>query len=130
MRCAIEKTVQNGIRNLISEDGTNYKFVKFKDGVKAYDGKSIDKLYAIENIEQELGIPLEILFKALKDGIYYDYEHREPGDVSFRFCYKELIVRYTCHGETDYDYLELRDYGETWALTKKELEAEKNDRKN
>ena len=87
---------------------------------------SIQKLGQLEDIEQELGIPLEVLFKALKEGIYWDYKHREPEDVSFRLCYKELIVRYSCFGETDYEYLELKDYGFTWALTREELENAKD----
>ena len=93
-----------------------------------YPNENIDneeifnKLGKLEDIEQELGIPLEVLFKALKDGIYWDYKHREPEDVSFRLCYKELIVRYSCFGETDYEYLELKDYGKTWSLNEEELE--------
>ena len=82
----------------------------------------VEKLGKLEDIEEKLGIPLEVLFKALKDGVYYDYKHREPEDIAFRLCYKELIVRYTCFGEIDYDYLEFKDYGKTWALTEEELE--------
>ena len=85
-----------------------------------------NKLGRLENIEDELGIPLEVLFKALKEGIYYDHKHRNPESISFRFCCNDLIVEYTCFGCTDYDYLEIKDYGKTWALTKEELENAKD----
>jgi hypothetical protein len=56
-------------RNLVSEDGVNYQFVEYENNVKAYDGKPIDKLSKLEDLEDELGIPLEVLFKALLNGI-------------------------------------------------------------
>ena len=88
--------------------------------------RAIKKLGILEDIEEELGITLEVLFKALKEGIYYDHKHRNPESISFRFCCNDLIVEYTCFGCTDYDYLEIKDYGKTWALTKEELENAKD----
>ena len=57
-------------RNLISEDGVTYKYVGYVDNFKAFDGKPIDKLSKLEDLEDEVGIPLEVLFKALKNGIW------------------------------------------------------------
>jgi hypothetical protein len=115
-------------RNLVSKDGVNYQFVEFGNGVRAYDGKPIDKLYAIENIEEELGIPLEVLFKALKDGIYCV---RKEDERPYIYFYEKLkLVPYDDNyllSVYDEDYEEtfirnLKDYGKTWALTSEELE--------
>lgn len=136
-------------RNLISEDGINYRFVKLENGVNAYDGKPIDKLYAIENIEEEIGIPLEVLFKALKDGIWTKGGNYDPCflDATPNFI-KNLDLHIGYCGYSQYDseefdnYFEendalciftmdyeehnyvtrLKDYGKTWGLTKEELE--------
>lgn len=114
-------------RNLVSKDGVNYQFVELENGVNAYDGKPIDKLYAIENIEQELGIPLEVLFKALKEGIYRLYEEFEDEPpyiyyLAVDLCYDDANEKEWCLvGLTNTPYY-LKDYGKTWALTKEELE--------
>lgn len=78
----------------------------------------IQKLGQLEDIEQELGIDLVTLFKALKNGCYikpwaeikYSYEIRTGSDNINLFLLDE----------NDNDY-SLKDYGKTWALTKEEL---------
>ena len=101
-------------RNLVSEDGVNYQYVGYVDNFKAFDGKPIDKLCAIENIEEELGIPLEVLFKALKEGFYVRFvglpARRLPEYSRFDFYNKKI------------DECNIKDYGKTWALTREELE--------
>jgi len=76
-----------------------------------------NKLARLEDIEEELGIELIILFKALKNGVYYRNTQREinyADKVRLSFAYKTLVVdRHTCKY--------LTDYGKTWALTKGEL---------
>ena len=80
--------------------------------------KSItNKLGQLEDIEEELGIDLLTLFKALKNGVYYRDNQREINFAKksrLSFGSKTLIVdRHT--------YKYLTDYGKTWALTKGEL---------
>ena len=79
------------------------------------------KLGKLEDIEEELGISLEVLFKALKDGIYYDYD----GDI-IDFSYATLFNdEDDCEWYLTTDsatFVELKNYGKTWALTKEELE--------
>lgn len=112
-------------RNLISEDGINYQYVGYADNFKAFDGKPIEKLSKLEDIEQELGIPLEVLFKALKDGIYRLYEEFEDEPPYIYFSMVEL--GYDENKEEYYllrsgwDMYFLKDYGKAWALTKEEL---------
>lgn len=84
-----------------------------------------DKLFDLEDIEEELGIDLVTLFKALKNGIWVKY------DADFGFTGKPKIVikkdkcTEICLREKKWwiqenDFL-LKDYGKTWALTRKEL---------
>ena len=74
-----------------------------------------NKLRKYEAIEMDLGIPLEVLFKALKDGIYYDYD----GDI-IDFSYATLFNDeddcewyFTTDSAT---FVELKNYGKTWWL--------------
>ena len=74
----------------------------------------VEKLGKLEDIEQELGITLEVLFKALKDGIYYD-----DGD-NIDFSYTSLFNDeddcewyFTTDSAT---FVELKDYGTWWWL--------------
>lgn len=65
-----------------------------------------NKLGQIEDIEEELGVDLITLLKALENGFYYKYEHYgidfvEPNDD----CLEEILY----------------GYGKSWALTKEEL---------
>ena len=105
----------------------------------------LTKLGQLEDIEDELGIDLITLFKALKNGIwtkggyYSDQLEKEPSFVErpeigmCRF-YDECDENYNTllHDENvmciySYNYeimirqTRLKDYGKTWALTKEEL---------
>ena len=81
----------------------------------------------IKNVEEELGIDLITIFKALKSGFYYRKEgaivHISKDDLLLRsgaihFIGKGLIFAGL--------FLPFKDYGKTWALTKEELENESN----
>lgn len=78
-----------------------------------------EKLKQLENIEEELGIDLITLFKALKNGIIMDdveyYTFLTYDEVTNSYCFK-------CGGWGKYF---LKDYGKTWALSKEELEEYK-----
>lgn len=83
---------------------------------------AIDKLGKIEDIEEELGIDLITLFKALKQGYIY-YPINCPND-----CYKYKIEciymkpRIHLYVADGVGGCYMEDYGKTWALTKEELE--------
>ena len=78
------------------------------------------KLEQLEDLEEELGVELIILFKALRDGVFIN----EDGSV-----YKDYIKSIEhwpdCWGfisnEEDIEVF-FEDYGVTWALTSEELE--------
>ena len=109
---------------------------------------ALEKLSKIEDIEEELGIDLITLFKALKQKevyiresfcqevwghweinktllIYLDYVG--DNEAYDDFINKEWVLTFT-EWENGFDYHEmlvrLKDYGKTWALTKEELENE------
>lgn len=102
-----------------TKDGkeTHEKGVRIKDKVGGFE-----KLAKLEDIEEELGIDLVTLFKALKNGIYikelgnnypyWSFELRNTNGIG--------IVIWWGYFST----LFLKDYGKTWALTKEELENE------
>ena len=89
--------------------------------------KGIQKLGQLEDIEDELGIDLITLFKALKNGVYY-FTH----GTQLTKDYVWLVDNYMNIGARDklsYSFMTafekqtllFQDYGKTWALTKEEL---------
>ena len=102
-------------------------------------GKDLEQLEKYKSIEEELGIDLITLFKALKDGFYIKYNgeivHIFPDKhITINFWYKIINVFVPpkffidCKKGTNYlsetidEEYWFKDYGKTWALTKEELE--------
>lgn len=99
----------------------------YKKPLKAIE-KDLDKLARFKEIEDELGIDLIILFKALKNGFYYyAINSGEPNTIMFADPENESCsVEYYNKGNygiawagVDVAYIE--DYGKTWSLTREEL---------
>ena len=110
-------TENNDVKELMK--GFNYLPIdEYEDREQEWTKLALDKLGKLEDIEEELGIDLVILIKALKNGCYikpwaeikYSYEIRTGSDNINLFLLDE----------NDNDY-SLKDYGKTWALTKEEL---------
>lgn len=98
-----------------------------KDSVFTCDEKTFIKCYKklsqLEDIEEELGIDLITLFKALKNGVYA-YDHANNIDhmkiLSTFYDTKDMECQTDFDGDIfEYDFA---DYGISWALTKEELE--------
>ena len=106
---------------------------------KKNDTAIYEKLKSLEDIEEELGIDLITLFKALKDGFYIKYKgkivHIFPDKhITINFWYKTINVfippKFFIDCEKRRDYLSeaideeywFKDYGKTFALTREELE--------
>ena len=102
----------------------------------------VNKLGQLEDIEDELKIDLITLFKALKDGFYIKYNdkivHIFPDKhITINFWYKTINVFIPpkffidCKKGTDYlsetidEEYWFKDYGETWSLSREELEDDK-----
>ena len=94
---------------------TKVNYIEIKDKKLAEE-----KLCQLEDIEDELGIDLITLFKALKNGIVIKDEPLQnyPCSLNHNDIGWFLFVR--TDGVLGSYYL--KDYGKTWALTKEELE--------
>ena len=86
----------------------------------------VDKLGKLEDIEEELGIDLITLFKALKKGVYvkFDSYFGNIGELDIKIVKDNATG--VCYRNKKW-YLQeedtlVKDYGKTWALTKEELE--------
>ena len=99
--------------------------------------EAIDKLGELEDIEEELGIDLATLFKALEQGAWFvDKRNKNIFFAKCTLCSK-LDGKFECtqeemkfNGFIILEQLfglgyELKDYGKMWALTRKELETQK-----
>ena len=83
------------------------------------------KLGVLEDIEEELGTNLDVIFKALKNGVY-DIEKKQTRKISY---INKHFIGYIGdsigNGDADYPDIQycyrIKDYGITWALTKEEL---------
>lgn len=110
------------------EPRTNSMFpYKLKDEELSTKLDSIHKLGLLEDVEEEIGIDLITLFKALKNGIWYydDYGqllHEYVWWVS-NYLTVETHDKISSSFMTIYEnqILSFADYGKTWALTKEEL---------
>lgn len=103
--------------NFTCECGWNY--FEYGDGHL----EIFNKLGHLEDLEQELGIPLEVLFKALKDGIYRFYEEPEDEEKHIYYldpiiCYDEYKSCWLFFDDSTYNTYYLKDYGKTWWLEK------------
>lgn len=80
---------------------------------------AFSKLGKLEDIEDKFGIDLLVLAKAMMDGIY-DIKGRRKYPTSFlRFSDFFFQIK---DKDGNYGILRLyKDYGKTWALTRKEL---------
>ena len=114
---------------------TNKKCYRYEDFIFSLRNKLITpneidnsiykKLKILEDIEEELGIDLITLFKALIQMFVFHKENVKIELIGIHFksiksneLYLFGFVEDTVHAV----YLSLKDYGKTWALTKEELE--------
>lgn len=89
-----------------------------------------NKLFELENIEDELGVNLKTLFTALRNGMFasmYGEEVEKGTETIFikpekiEFCFLDKCLKYWWGLPCDVSIYYFRDYGKTWALTKDEL---------
>ena len=115
---------------LTEKDTNSLKYrLDMSDMFATIGGEVYEKLRPLEDIEDELGIDLITLFKALKTNkIFikadYDGESVMPcncfslglnGFANYYFYCQYGLVN------EEYAFYNLKDYGKTWALTKEEL---------
>ena len=84
----------------------------------------INKLGQLEDIEEDLGIDLITLFKALKKGVWVREQNTKEKEIVYERIRLNFLIK-------TLDFIEPRkeigigrnlfDYGDSWALTKEEL---------
>lgn len=85
--------------------------------------KAITKLGQLEDIEEELGIDLITLFKALKNGFWYKKENTIVYVSKNDYLLSSGAIHYVGKGLIFAGlFLYNKDYGKTWSLEKEELE--------
>ena len=107
-----------------------YRPTNFHTKIECYN-----KLGQLEDIEEELGIDLITLFKALKDGFYYtkphlisisklkykhEIYHTDTEAKELRKCNLGWCIGFI-NEKSKVELIPLKCYGKTWALTKEEL---------
>ena len=118
-------TKKEGVITQIDKDGniTKNDFIEVKDKDEAYK-----KLCQLEDIEQELGIDLITLFKALKYGVYY-YTSQKQLTHDYVWLYDNYIsvclrdkLSYSFLTCDEKQILSFKDYKTMWSLNREDLE--------
>ena len=86
----------------------------------------VHKLGVLEDLEEELGIDLITLFKALKQKHVFHKENVKIEILGIHIKSNELYLYGFAEDTTHTIYLSLKEYGKTWVLTRGELENEKD----
>ena len=81
----------------------------------------VHKLGVLEDLEEELGIDLIILFKALKQKYVFHEENLKIELLGLHIKSEELCLYGFVEDTTHAVYLSLKDYGKTWTITKEKL---------
>ena len=79
------------------------------------------KLKSLEDLEEELGIDLIILFKALKQKYVFHEENLKIELLGLHIKSDELYLYGFVEDTMHVVYLRLKDYGKTWTMTKEEF---------
>lgn len=109
-------------------------FYELKEGQEIYGEENGIRLVQIvgqyEDVKEELGIDLLTLFKALTDTIAIK---NKDGSIEEMWACPRFQISidkndsWILYGPVEeHKYVSIKDYGKTWALTKEELENEKN----
>ena len=115
---------------LTEKDGSYKEYVGDGNaitGIREWNNSLTQKLGQLEDIEDELGIDLVTLFKALKDGYYIkgcddEIYHVSRDNEFVREIYADYrSIIYIDIEDDTYGY-DFKKYGEYWALTREELE--------
>ena len=87
--------------------------------------KDLDQLEEYGKIEEEIGIDFITLSKILKQRFAYDNDQVKIELLGLHIKSDELYLYGFVEDTMQAVYLRLKDYGNSWALTREELEDEK-----
>ncbi len=92
-----------------------------------YNNDLWNKVKSIEDIEEELGVDITTLFKALKNGIFVEEQNTTEKEIVFEEIALDLNNKVLLFRQPRKEIGKGRTisrYGKTWALTREELENE------
>ena len=75
-----------------------------------------DKLGKLEDLEEKLGCPLEVVVKALKIGIYTNLKNWNREDLTKYFCLNLYNLETEWYLGNPIIFVNLKDYKKTWWL--------------
>lgn len=113
-------TKENGEYRLILPDHYDGDLSNFNAELERAIDQSIDKLGQLEDFEDELGIDLIILLKALMQGIYWKEKEGKQTDIEIGDGHLKIHFN-NGYMRDGWAVVYFEDYGKTWALTEKEL---------
>ena len=97
------------------------RFTKYDEKKKQYirlaSRLAVDnKLGKLEDLEEQLGCPLDVVFKALKIGIYTNLKNRNREDLTKYFCFNLYNLDTELYLGNPIIFVNLKDYKKTWWL--------------
>ena len=84
--------------------------------------KDLERLEKLEDIEEKLGCPLEVVFKALKQMFVFHKENVKIEILLLNIKSNDFYLYGFVEDTTQDVHINLKDYGKTWALTREDLE--------
>ena len=95
--------------------------------------RALAEVIEYQKLEQELGCPIEVLIKAIKDGIWFINKDDKVEQIDEELCFNTKVSSgkfvisnygYHCKNEEKYklDEIYLEDYGKTWWLREDQSE--------
>lgn len=76
----------------------------------------LNKLGRFEDLEEQLGCPLEVVFEALENGVYcVDFDNQVIRKFKAPLCFNSTSKEFYWNG-TNIGYPDLKDYQKTWWL--------------
>lgn len=119
----LTKEIKDDYYNGYYTNGRMSSGIVYINSDKDFTNAAINKLGQLEDIEEELGIDLFILFKANNDGVYYKKNLKHyNAELDFKHKCIRLSKHYEAEDDFECHYVMFKGYGKTWALTKEELE--------
>ena len=101
----------------LDDSSENYKVRRYgREEWETLAQNAINKLGRLEDIEEELGCPLEVVFKAIEDGVYIEVEHLPDVIERPRLYYSDDNKCYCLEMLYGEYVVKLSDYKKTWWL--------------
>lgn len=110
------------LTELIDIDGMKIKVAKERPLSNQGLGAILHKLYALEDIEEELGCPLEVVFKALINGIWYEDVANRMTHIGVRLDTENYDCEYLLREYDNTIRFLPRNYKKTWWLSESKEE--------